>query len=83
MKVFALLMILASLAFCFQVAEPAKQVQVADPTKSVPVSKPENLKWSCQSCANTCGYGGFPYYCADAYYCVCTYQTSCPVSNIC
>lgn len=49
------------------------------------VSKTDNLKWNCQTCLNTCAYGGFPSYCADAYYCVCSYQSTCTASvkNIC
>lgn len=78
MKIIALLFILASLAFCFEInrnqANPASDVH-----------KVEGLTWNCQTCASTCAYGGFPSYCADAYYCVCSYQSQCTssVKNIC
>jgi hypothetical protein len=74
MKFFALLVILFAVAFSFDIEN-----------RATAVSKTEGLKWNCQTCANTCSYGGFPNYCADAYYCVCSYQTQCTASvkNIC
>lgn len=43
-----------------------------------------NLKWDCYTCARSCAYTGFPYYCADVFYCVCSYLSyGCPVQNIC
>ena len=76
MKVLALFFALIAIVCCFEVATP---------NLATPVSKTEGLKWNCQTCANTCSYGGFPNYCADAYYCVCSYQTQCTASvkNIC
>lgn len=37
-----------------------------------------NLKWDCDTCATTCSYGVFNYYCADKYYCVCMNVSLCP-----
>lgn len=78
MKIIALLLVLASLAFCFE-------INLAKNNPSTPVTKVDGLKWNCQTCASTCAYGGFPSYCADAYYCVCSYQSQCTssVKNIC
>lgn len=79
MKILALLFLVATLAFCFEI----NKAEITNPSSSV--SKTEGLTWNCQTCATTCAYGGFPQYCADAYYCVCSYQAQCTssVKNIC
>jgi len=96
MKIIALFLLIASLAFAFEINHNADKttVKATGPTGPVsgtpatPVTKilaEDGLKWSCQSCAASCAYTGFPGYCADTYYCVCTYMSYCPscIGNIC
>lgn len=80
MKILAVLFLIATLAICFEIENIH---QGGNP--SSPVSKTGGLTWNCQSCSDTCGYGKFSTYCADAYFCVCTFLNSCPTSvkNIC
>lgn len=96
MKSTTLFLLLAALALTFEInmnlgmakmtatAGYANKESVSTPVSSVKTPF-DGLKWSCESCGKTCAYGGFPYFGADAYYCVCTYSYYAPtcVPNIC
>lgn len=89
MKAIVLIAIILSLACCFEVqktfrAESNLQKAETQTYASTPVKKDaDGLKWTCYTCSASCGYGGFAYYCADTYNCVCTFLTTCVVQNIC
>lgn len=92
-KLFALLFLVACLAYSFEVKNPAPKLtlktdgedeNLASSTAVVPALSSsvlkvgDGLKFSCQDCSRTCANGGFPKYCAAGYYCVCTYSDQCP-----
>lgn len=91
MKYFTFLLLLC-LTLTFEMKNTVEKATTAklitgdeDSVAATPVPKLQNLKWTCQSCASSCAYTGFPRYCASTDYCVCTYQYYCPscIGNVC